>query len=383
MSKSHLPKILFCGVCVIGIKIIFNKISNYYESTTIKVSSSETSEKFDLNSEIASLREKTPRDIESLLNLSKVQSGIDSFMNKAEGQIVPHYFYKITKGENSCYLLGTNHGISSVVFNLNIYQYLDASTIYVTEAEVYTPESEALSEEEVVYDTAAHIILLPDWHTQLSKYCQKFVELAYKETNVLVDNSVSPQDVYNFLMREIYKITTHNAMDLLLAKYFSVEKKGKLAFFENQEDRDNAELLLHDKPISTESEPSEQILTEQDLYYINKIDKIVTDLVDGYNYCYPLQLLRKILGKNSFSYDAIESIAKYLIGNVDLDQDPATDQRTLNCLPKIKQLLDNNSEVAFIAVGVQHIICENGIVKHFEVNVEYNVSHLGLSDAVN
>ena len=376
MSKSKFSNIKALAICTIGAMIIFNRISKYHNSAS-RVARSETAEKFDLHLELELLKASTPRVVKSLSTLQEARSSIDDFMEKCKGQIHPHYLYKITKGENTAYLLGTNHGISSVVFSPLLYKYLDASTSFFTEVQVYLPESsEEQSKEEVVYDA---VIVLPDWCKKLSIYDQHFLKLFFKEINVSVYNNATPKQVFESFRCNVEENTTSNAMDAELAEYFYKNRKGKLNWLESNADRDQAALLLYNSSVSIESGPS-RVLTKADLYYINLIDLTITSLVDGSNYCYAAQLLRKILGINSLTYDMIESIRKYLIGDVDLDRDPSTDQRTLNWLPGIKLLLDNASEVAFIAVGVQHVIGENGLVKFFEEADGYEATNLGATD---
>ena len=375
MSKSKFSNIKALAICTIGAMIIFNRISKYHNSAS-RVARSETAEKFDLHLELGLLKASTPRVVKSLSILQEAGSSIDDFIEKCKGQIHPHYFYKITKGENKAYLLGTNHAISSVVFSPLLYKYLDASTSFFTEVQMYLPESsEEQSKEEVVYDA---VIGLPDWCKKLSIYAQHFLTLFFKEKQVSLNNSYSPEYVASFLQAEIQRILQGNDMDQLLAKYV-FDNGGKLGWLENQEDRDQAALLLYKNSVSSESDPS-GVLTEADLYYIKLIDLTITSLVDGSNYCYAAPLLRKILGINSLTYDTLESIRKYLIGDVDLDRDLSTDQRTLNWLPGIKLLLNDASEVAFIAVGVQHVIGENGLVKFFEEADGYEATNLGATD---
>ena len=69
---------------------------------------------------------------------------------------------------------------------------------------------------------------------------------------------------------------------------------------------------------------------------------------------------------------------QYFKGEVALDQDPSCDQRTSNWLPSIEQFITSD-KTAFIAVGVQHIIGENGIIQHFETHSDYEVEHVHIN----
>jgi hypothetical protein len=202
MSKTsfvNIKTLASFAVCAIGMKLIFNKINKHHCSMG-KFNGRKELEKFDLHSELSSFKAETSRVVESLSKLREVKSVIDVFMKRCEGQIHPHFLYKITKNDNISYLLGTNHGIPPIVFNRVLYKYLDSSDIFVTEID-FVSETEEGSMDKVVVDQVIDlnpaIIVLPNWSKKLSKYDRKFLVSFLQEANVSLNNNASPERVFD------------------------------------------------------------------------------------------------------------------------------------------------------------------------------------------
>jgi hypothetical protein len=309
MSKNQIAKITTSSICAIGLGLLLKKIAQHY--CTSKIMDDNTPKILELDSEFKSLTERVPKVIELVSKLNEFQDIIDSFMMKCEGKITPGYLYKITNGVNVAYLLGTNHAVNPIIFKPALYNYLKASSVFVTEVAIYNPEYDDLIENNAYNqetDSSFHITL-PAWANQLSSYDQDFLIRFFQEQNALYVENRTPAETYNFLRSEIHNILMRNSMDKLLASYFFKNVKGDLKNLENHDDIAKADSLLYNQ---TTVKQTDSELTNEDLYYINEIDLTIISLCNGSNAPYILQLLRKICGIKSLTHDTITSIHNIL-----------------------------------------------------------------------
>lgn len=326
-------------------------------------------ENFNLDIEIKALRAKMPRAVHSAAQFKEALNIIDEFMDDIEGKIIPQYLYRISDSENhEAYLLGTQHATDSKVFTNGLFDLIKKCKIFVTEAKLLENRIEDTGQDEGASAADSEEVKLPKWAKNLSRYDQNFLKALLKEYQVTYVSDASPQEIYDIIHKNTEKIIQKKAMDKKLAEYFqSHVEGGKLSWLEDGLDREEAEKLQYQRG----EEAADSSI--EDKYYINAIDKHITDLCDGQNYSFIHRLIRWIYGTESTTLDIITSTHKYLKGEVLLDQDPATDQRTTNWLEQIDKLICNE-DPAFIAVGVQHFIGEAGILHHFEQ--KYSIEHI-------